>query len=337
MATVNLIKSAFTGRLGELTGATWKGKPVIKAAVFSKAPPTATQTQNVRAFEKLNRLAGAIAKAGWPYLNLSDKHMLRHNAVARWLKPAISDHAFDPRKIAQVIHPGDDLAYVTWTYNRSSQIHLIGIKLALQNTPKPGSKIFLVVFDGSAKVAYADCRELVDVNLSITLPYPDYTVYSLLIFTSSPQKKGYDIKNFIYKEAPGMKYSLKEQLTGDVWLDGRPIYVRSWNVTVYLTNPGIYYTDLMDIHGQSTVVNADIYVTSSSFAANLHVHGNNANIMATGATPTLSQPFVSCNVVTNPNNNKMQLRVSSTVANGGFNGDITVRYTKYSDTPILDG
>jgi hypothetical protein len=337
LATINLIKASFKGRLGQLTGTSWKGKPVVKAAVFSKAPPTNAQTQSVRAFEKLNRIAGAIAKAGFQYLNLSDKKILKHNAVARWLKPAISGHAFDPAKIAQVIPPGADLAYVNYTYNRTSQNHLIGIKLSSQNTPKLGSKVFLLVFDDSAKVAFVDCLDLKSFNLSLSLPFPEYMVYSLIVFTSTPGLKGYEIKNFAYRKAPGMKYSYQEQETGDVWLDGRPIYVRSFNINASFPNPMTLFVDLMDIPGDSMIVSADIHTLGTSFSGNLQVNGPNLNIMASTTTPTLTQPFVSMNVVIERGANKMRLRISSTIYQGGFAGIVTVRYTKYSDSPIDDG
>jgi hypothetical protein len=103
MARLNLVKGEFKGTLGKFVGTKYKGIAVIKSAPFGVAPPTLSQTANVRAFEKLNRLAVAMAKAFWPKLGLSDKKMLKHNATAQWLKPLIASHQFETLGFLDVV------------------------------------------------------------------------------------------------------------------------------------------------------------------------------------------------------------------------------------------
>lgn len=94
MGKVNLLTGSYVGKVGEQYGSDWKGIHCIKAVPFSHAPHSETQTKSVRAFECVNRIAGSLAKKFWKNLNLSDRKMLKHNAVAQFLKPLIFDHAF---------------------------------------------------------------------------------------------------------------------------------------------------------------------------------------------------------------------------------------------------
>lgn len=99
----NILKASFRGRLGETYGDVSRGTAKIKAIPFSRSPAKESVKQQCRAFECLNRLASGIARNFFKYLNLSDKKMLRHNAVAQWLKAGISDAEFSFEKIGTVI------------------------------------------------------------------------------------------------------------------------------------------------------------------------------------------------------------------------------------------
>jgi hypothetical protein len=113
MGNIDLIKGEFRGTIGRLIGTKYKGIAVIKSAPFGVAPPSPVQTASVRAFEKLNRLAAAMAKAFWPRLSLSEEKMLKHNAIAQWLKPLIASHQFQPLNFLNLIRPSNLLAMTT--------------------------------------------------------------------------------------------------------------------------------------------------------------------------------------------------------------------------------
>lgn len=231
MAEMNLLKATFIGRLGEVVGQSWKGKPVVKAAVFSKAPPTNAQTRSVRAFECLNRLSSALAKLCWPYLNLSDKKMLRHNAVARWLKPLVKDQQFEPANMLTVVPQGNAIEYLVLTLNKTSQTGKIVCKKQPSSLSDTAGKLIAVVFNQIGKVVFTGLEDFSDCSWNFSLSSEPGEVFSLLAFTAIQAKQGYTLGNFVYRRTPGMQYSLDEQITNDLWLDDRPIFVKTYTAT----------------------------------------------------------------------------------------------------------
>jgi hypothetical protein len=229
MAEMNLLKAGFTGRLGQLSGAVVNHKYILKAGVFSKAPPTPRQTNNVRAFEALNRIAGAISKAGFQYLGLTEKNMLRHNAIAKFLKPAIKNHFFEPSLISEVIPADNSLRLVNFSANASKNSVAIALVLDTSYIPPPGSRLFFLIFNQFGQVQYIECAEARDIQKTVNVLLNSVFVFSLLAFIAELSPKGRILRGFVYKEGFNMQYSAEEQPTGDVWLDGRPIY---W-ITLY--------------------------------------------------------------------------------------------------------
>ena len=102
MGTINILKSAFNGKVGQIYGTKQNGKYYAKAVPFSHAPHNNSQKSAFSAFVCLNRFAQGIGKELFKYLYLSDKKMTKANAVAKFFKPAIKDKTFTPRSIAEV-------------------------------------------------------------------------------------------------------------------------------------------------------------------------------------------------------------------------------------------
>ena len=102
MGTINILKSAFNGKVGQIYGTKQNGKYYAKAVPFSHAPHNNSQKSAFSAFVCLNRFAQGIGKELFKYLYLSDKKMTKANAVAQFFKPAIKDKTFTPLSIAQV-------------------------------------------------------------------------------------------------------------------------------------------------------------------------------------------------------------------------------------------
>lgn len=134
-----------------------------------------------------------------------------------------------------------------------------------------------------------------------------------------------------------MKYSEEEQLTGDIWLDGRPIYQKTYtfntgvipsnlSITVNFPEPDIseliqYHAILRSRSGQQIQRASPIgYWVSATYPS--------------------SHTFIFCNyrtidkqvsvIITNPN---------ETAAASTSNSQCvcTIRYTKSSDQPVVDG
>ena len=97
MAIQELLKASYTGSLGETTGAKWKNKAVVKGKIWSKTPNSKTQTDSVRSFECLNRVASAIASQWFYRLGIKAVNMHKHNAVAKLLKSSVKTHEFTPK------------------------------------------------------------------------------------------------------------------------------------------------------------------------------------------------------------------------------------------------
>jgi hypothetical protein len=227
MAEMNLLKANFTGSLGRVTGSEWKGKPVVKSRIFSKAPPSKAQTQSVRAFEALNRLSAAVAKEGFPYMGLSTKTLLPHNAVAKFLKPAIENHIFDVANLSKIMPKDGDQAILGFTHNKSTEQATLQIGLGPNYVPLTGTKTFINVFNQFGYSFFSDFIDTADYSKSFFMPYSEENEYNCLIFMSEPAYKGVFLHGLDFKQGVGMKYSTDEQLTGDLWLDGRPIYQKT--------------------------------------------------------------------------------------------------------------
>jgi len=198
MAELNIIKGTIKGRLGEITGQVWKGKPVIKAAIFSKAPPTNAQTQSVRAFEALNRIASTISRLGFQYLGITAKNIHNHNAVAKWLKPAVRGNAFTPSNIQEIIPQSDKVFISRFIQDLTNGFISLSLSMNKIFVPPYNTHLFTIVFDDTGRVHWSDIRLCdnfsadfrIDTSLSLT--------YSILSFLSIPKEKTYITDNFIY-------------------------------------------------------------------------------------------------------------------------------------------
>jgi hypothetical protein len=224
MAEMNLLKANFTGSVGVITGATWKGKPVVKARIFSKAPPSTAQTNSVRSFEALNRISSQIAKLGFAELGLSAKNMLPHNAVARFLKPIVKDHEFAPANAEAKIPNDGSLKIVNVARESSTSIVTVSLALGTDYIPFTGSKMYLIFFDQTGQTYFSYFGDPQDLNFQFYLPFSDEFVYDTMAFISDPAPKGRVLHGFQIEEGFGMQYSLTEQITPDIWLDGKPVY-----------------------------------------------------------------------------------------------------------------
>lgn len=328
MATLNLLKASFKGRLGSLTGTTWKGKPVVKSAIFSKSPPTAAQTANVRAFEALNRVSSAISKMGFQYLPLSSKKVLRHNAVVSWLKPAIKNHIWEPQNISSVIVPSGDLQLVAFVYNRSSGQALVRLSLGASYVPADGVRVFMLILSDAGRVSFSKLCDLDDLSLSVSLPMGAAVVYSLLVFKSSLTADGFVIDNFIYKERPGMQYSLDEQLTGDLWLSGSPIYQKTIQFNTPDFNAANASVYSFNIPGINQIINYEILFYPTSNLISFGIGPIPASYSTSSSTATMGVSLIM-------HAQSKQITLTLSKGSQGFPADfakqnchLTLRYTK---------
>lgn len=154
MGSMNLLKASINGKVGEVYGAKWKGQNVIKAVPFSHAPHNEAQTNAVRAFECVNRVAGGLAKYFWYYLNLSDKKMLKHNAVAQWLKPALKDGVFTLSAIPALVRDDGTTSIAAVSVNRSTGAYALEVNFSDIATPAVNTQGAVLLVDEFGKVIF---------------------------------------------------------------------------------------------------------------------------------------------------------------------------------------
>jgi len=232
MAILDLLKGSYTQKLGETYGATWKGKPVVRSVPFSKAPPSDLQTNSLKAFIALNRISSRIARMGFAHTGLSAKNIHNHNAVARFLSPAIKDHIFTPANIVEVIPPGDNLQITAFAFSRNTGILSVGVRFYPFVDLPVGSKIFIIVFNDLGIVQHSFLSDSPNYFSDVHIDYLPERVYYIMAFLSSPKDKSFVLNNFCLMEGVKMRYSLDEQPTGSLWLDGKPIYQRTLSLAI---------------------------------------------------------------------------------------------------------
>lgn len=155
MGQMNLLKASVVGKLGETYGTEVKGQAILHAIPFSHAPHSETQTKSVRAFEKVNRIAGGLAKVFWPYLHLSDSKMLRHNAVASWLKPLIVNHQFDISKITTIAPDRNNTSIQAATVNFTTSTYAVEVAFSDLPTPIQNAQGAVLLADENGKVIFS--------------------------------------------------------------------------------------------------------------------------------------------------------------------------------------
>lgn len=187
MGIMNTINGSYIGKVGKTYGVRQYRKNIEKVIPFSHAPHNTTQTNSVRAFEKLNRFSSFVARVFWQFLNLSDKKKLRHNAVASWFKPVIKDHSFNLENLAEIITPNSSLLFIDIQVNFDTQTAVVQIQNSKFSQYTSDEKIFIafVTDNGTVKaggVYPEDTEEVI-----FTWDLSDFTYFSIVMFKTSIQ------------------------------------------------------------------------------------------------------------------------------------------------------
>lgn len=187
MGTMNTLRADYIGKVGKTYGVRQYGKSIEKAIPFSHSPHNATQTRSVRAFEKLNRFSAYVAKTFWRYLNLSDKTMYKHNAVAKWIKPCVKNHSFQLANLVEVIPSNSSLRFGNINIDleaKTAEIEFINAPYSA-NTTREDIFIALVTDNGTVKAGGAFSS--VSQTVSFSWDYSDFISLTAVMFKSSVQ------------------------------------------------------------------------------------------------------------------------------------------------------
>jgi len=185
MATMNLLKSDYEGKLGETTGVRIKGQSVVKSKIYSKRPPNDAQRGAVRSFEAVNRLAGAIARTAFSYTGLSSRDILPHNAVARFLSPMLVNKVFEPENIADILPLSERLTI----YDNNNMPENEAFQYIFEVSPNivisPDEKIIFIIFADTGHVHNCSILDFTNQSLTVSLSGVDRTNIKTLALIST--------------------------------------------------------------------------------------------------------------------------------------------------------
>lgn len=204
MGKMNTLKADYVGKVGQTYGVRQYGKSIEKAIPFSHAPHNTIQTESVRAFEKLNRFAAYVAKTFWKYLNLSDKTMYRHNAVAQWFKPCVKNHEFSLSNLVEIIKPNPTLSLESVNLDLSNKTASITFVNTPLNAYTTEEKVFiaLVTDNGTVKAGGVFAQNSQTVYFS--WDYSDFVSLTVVMFKSSLVRNKKNVNGLcLYSEDTG--------------------------------------------------------------------------------------------------------------------------------------
>lgn len=186
MGTMNLLNSSINGKLGTIYGVKQHRKHYAKVIPFSHTPHTQKQQDNIRAFEKLNRFSGGVAKAFFPFMGLNSKTLLHHNQVARLFKPCIKNRVFNLQGLKEVITESNETVVKTFEINlETNEIHVIAQCYKVINK-KAKSAWFIGVVDTSGKVLFATAPDTNLFEITFSSQLLETEQYSCIAFCSVP-------------------------------------------------------------------------------------------------------------------------------------------------------
>ena len=117
MGKINILKAGYSGKTGQTYGIEKKDGFIVKAIPFSHTPHNNKQVKAKDKFIGLNRIAAAIVKKFWPYLELSDKNMYRNNALTKAWKVALEGNEFLLENLKRVISDKGTLEIIENNFN----------------------------------------------------------------------------------------------------------------------------------------------------------------------------------------------------------------------------
>lgn len=196
MGKMNTLNAEYIGKVGKTYGVRQYRKSIEKIIPFSHAPHNKTQTNSVRAFEKLNRISSYVARVFWQNLNLSDKTMNKHNAVAKWLKPVVKTHSFNLNNIIEVVPSNPTLRLKNVALSLETKTATVEIENSLYSQYTTSEKIFVALVTDKGTVKNGGVYNGITQTLSFTWDYSDFLSLSVVVFKSSVQFKKKIVNGF---------------------------------------------------------------------------------------------------------------------------------------------
>lgn len=201
MGKINLLKADYVGKVGQTYGVRQYRQSLVKATPFSHTPHNTAQTKAVRAFEKLNRFSSYVAKTFWRNLNLSDKKMYKHNAVAKWLGIAVESGTFKLENLISVIPSNSSLRFGNIEIDFNSKMATVAIENSPLSPITTKEDIFIALVADNGTVKAGGAFSSISQTLQFSWDYTDFLTLSIVMFKSSVQQGKKIINGFcLYSE-----------------------------------------------------------------------------------------------------------------------------------------
>lgn len=185
MGTMNLLQGGVKGSVGAHTGLRKHGKNVFKGKIWSKTPPSQKQKNNVRSFEALNRVSGAISKIFWSWLGFTQGNMYRHNVVARHFKCMIKTHTFFPPNLQEVIPVSNKIEIRDYTLDPITGQTNIDVFADLPGINIGTQSVLVCAFNGKGKVIFCERMKTPILTVSFKSQLDYNFPYYLICFSST--------------------------------------------------------------------------------------------------------------------------------------------------------
>lgn len=201
MGKINLLKADYIGKVGQTYGVRQYRQSLVKATPFSHTPHNTAQTKAVRAFEKLNRFSSYVAKTFWRNLNLSDKKMYKHNAVAKWLGIAVESGTFKLENLISVIPSNSSLRFGDIEIDFNSKTATVAVENSPLSPITTKEDIFIALVADNGTVKAGGAFSSISQTLQFSWDYTDFLTLSIVMFKSSVQQGKKIINGFcLYSE-----------------------------------------------------------------------------------------------------------------------------------------
>jgi hypothetical protein len=209
------------------------------------------------------------------------------------------------------------LRLVQWTQNITAETATIYLVGGAGFQPAPGSKLAVYVFSDLGILIYSHVADFAALSATYRQVHYNDLGYWLLAFVIEPSGSKFSLHGSIIKQGAGMRYSLTEQLTGDISVSGKPIYQITY--TGNLTTPT----------GDQTIGQSP-----ANFENFIDIQGNiirddGAQFTIPYYNPTGQNYWWAC--IANATTVILQFTSGNTRS---FKYWITIRYTKTTDQPV---
>lgn len=120
----------------------------------------------------MNRFAAALAEIGWKWLALSNKKMLKHNAVAQFLKPLVSEHVYNLNDFSKIATQDGTVHITTFSRSPDGTSYTIEANVDTPISKENGKVWFVFIFDRLGNAVFKEAPDSDSISRIVpTNPY----------------------------------------------------------------------------------------------------------------------------------------------------------------------